>query len=580
MRVKDVQPKEVLQKTLKRIDRRGYKAYKDIEGVYSFDRFILYIDHVQGDPFASPSRLRVRLLQADAELPEWSFSNSYRKLAAKDFLIRQFHRSILRFSKRNRGSGKSGLFAVDCPGQEVIERTACVLNKEFVEMRFVCGLPASGRTILADEAIKMLFVELPKIVENSLFYKNIDTFSFKRHIYTVEDNCVLRESLKDKGLVSFIANGSILPRESGVSQRPMSQEEAVPFKSPPSLEIAFELPNKGIVYGMEIKEGVTLIVGGGYHGKTTLLGAIERAVYPHIPGDGREYVATIDAAVKIRAEDGRYIEGVNISAFINNLPRGKDTTFFSTLNASGSTSQAANIVEALEAGAKLLLIDEDTSATNFMIRDARMQALVKKEKEPITPFIDLVRPMYKRLGVSTVVVIGGSGDYLDVADSVIMMDEYLPRDVTCDAKQIAKLFPTGRRQETVADIDYPKKRVPLSGSISPYKRSKKAVVKTKGKDVLIFGEETVNLSYLSQLVEESQTRGIGEFWYYAFRKGYIDGNTSLIDIIYKIMGDIKRQGLDVISHIRGGHPGDYALPRVFEIIGAANRLRSLKIKKG
>ena len=101
---------------------------------------------------------------------------------------------------------------------------------------------------------------------------------------------------------------------------------------------------------MGIRKGITLIVGGGYHGKSTLLKALEAGVYNHIAGDGREFVITDDTAFKLRAEDGRSITGVDISPFIKNLPNKKDTVHFSTEDASGSTSQAANLMEALESG--------------------------------------------------------------------------------------------------------------------------------------------------------------------------------------------------------------------------------------
>ena len=201
------------------------------------------------------------------------------------------------------------------------------------------------------------------------------------------------------------------------------------------------LPNNGEITGMGIRKGVTLIVGGGYHGKSTLLNALEYGIYNHIPDDGREFVVTNADAVKIRAEDGRSIQSLNIDPFISNLPFDQDTTEFSTANASGSTSQAANILEALEVGASTLLLDEDTLATNFMIRDIRMKTLIAKEKEPITPFVEHVRSLYEEKGISTVIVMGGSGDYFSLADVVIGMIEYSPHDLTSQAHQIVKENP-------------------------------------------------------------------------------------------------------------------------------------------
>ena len=168
-------------------------------------------------------------------------------------------------------------------------------------------------------------------------------------------------------------------------------KNGIHFVSPSSMEVTLNLPNHGPLKGMGIPKGITLIVGGGYHGKSTLLEALELGVYNHIAGDGREYVITESDAVKIRAEDGRSIKSADISLFINDLPNGKDTCCFYTEDASGSTSQAANVMEAIETGSRLLLIDEDTSATNFMIRDELMQRVVKRSQEPITPFIERVQ---------------------------------------------------------------------------------------------------------------------------------------------------------------------------------------------
>jgi len=569
---------ERLKKILLSIDGRGYKAYKQIEGAYKFDFFDLFIDHVQGDPFAAPSRLRVRVKQEVAQIPGWAFENPHRQMACCDFLTRTFAKAIRKYAEGKRGSGKSGLFAVDVPGQQVLKRTSCLVNEAFVEIRFVCGLPAAGRRALGREAMEMFFDELPRIVEEALLYRNINEENLKRHVEVVEDHFYIKEQLKEQKLVSFIADGSILPRESGVSQRPMRREDAVAFSSPPSLRVTMTLPNRGEITGMGIPEGVTLITGGGYHGKTTLLEAIEMGVYPHIPGDGREYVATVEETAKIRAEDGRSVKGVDISPFINNLPGGKDTSFFSTEDASGSTSQAANIQEALEMGVKLLLIDEDTSATNFMIRDARMQRLIAKDKEPITPFIDHVRGLFEQLGVSTILVIGGSGDYLDVADKVIMMDEYVPLDVTQEAMSVAQSIKTNRAKEAQKVPFIPSSRVPVPGSINPH-LGKKLKIKANGLRSITFGRDNMDLGALSLLVDESQTRMIAQIWHYAYVKGYIDGRRSIVEIIDKVFGDIQEKGMDVISPHRYGHPGDYALPRKFETAFAINRLRSLKIAR-
>ena len=326
---------------------------------------------------------------------------------------------------------------------------------------------------------------------------------------------------------------------------------------------------------MGIPEGVTLIVGGGYHGKSTLLSALEKGAYNHIPGDGRELVVTVDDSVKIRAEDGRFIENVDISPFIRNLPLGLDTRAFSSPDASGSTSQAANIMEALEVGARLLLVDEDTSATNFMIRDERMQSLVAKEKEPITPFIDKVKQLYADLGVSTILVMGGSGDYFDVADTVIMMDEYLPRDRTDEARRIAESFSTRRQFEGGARFGTVKARRPLPEGFNPRKgRHDQAKTSARSIHAIAFGYHLIDLSQVEQLVDISQTRAIGDIIHYAMKR-YIDGERTLREILGLVEADLDRDGMDVICPYL---KGNYARPRRYEIAAAINRLRTLKCK--
>lgn len=563
-----------LRRTLRRIDGKGYKAYKDIEGSYGFGDYTLIVDHVQGDPFASPSRVRVRLPQRIAGFPKETYRTKSREIALRDFLTRKFLDATRRFCKGNRGTGKSGLISIDRPGQEILERTSMFVNDEYVEARFVMGLPAFGRRIAGGHAEEMFFQELPRIVRSSLLFKNLDRGELYRHIETAEDADFLRGKLDELGLVAFVADEAILPRASGIDPRPLTRGRVIPFKSPESLRVKVDLPNRGPVTGMGIPKGITLIVGGGYHGKSTLLRALELGVYNHIPGDGRELVVTDPRAIKIRAEDGRRIEKVDISPFINNLPFGQDTTAFSTEDASGSTSQAANIIEALEVGARLLLIDEDTSATNFMIRDHRMQELVSKDKEPITPFIDKVRQLYTDMGVSTILVIGGSGDYFDVADHVICMIEYVPHDLTKQAKAIAEKYKAERKPEGGEHFGGITHRIPLLHSFDPSKGRREVKISSKGLHSIAFGTHNIDLGAVEQLVDISQTRAIGDAIYYATR--YMDGRRTLREIVESVLRDIRTRGLDVLSP----RPvGDYAIFRGLELAAAINRLRTLSVRQ-
>ncbi|ADL07439.1 ABC-ATPase domain-containing protein [Thermosediminibacter oceani] len=565
--------KEDLKKIIARINGKGYKAYKEIQGDYDFGGFVLYIDHVQGDPFASPSRVRLWVDMKRAGFPEELYKTSVRTTALEDFLARQAA-AVIRKLPRVNGTGGSGEIYIDKGGQEILKRTAVKVCSDYVEARLSVGLPAFGRRINGGGAETLFFSNLPEIAEKALLYRNIDAESARKWVELAEDQEYLRDQLKKSRLVAFVADGSILPRESGISDRPMRGDRVVPFKSPESLKVSFELPNAGVVGGMGIPEGVTLIVGGGYHGKTTLLSALQRGVYNHIPGDGREFVITVKDAVKIRAEDGRRVEKVDISPFITNLPDGQDTRKFSTENASGSTSQAANIMEAVEIGTSLLLLDEDTCATNFMIRDARMQKLVAKEKEPITPFIDRVRQLYEELGISTVLVMGGSGDYFDMADCVIKMQDYRPYDVTEEARRIAAEIKTDRRIERTEGPISVTPRVILKEGLEL--RGKKKV-KSRDVDTLQYGGEYIEMDYVEQLVDRSQTSAVGEIIRYAVEK-YVDGGRTFKEIVEMVFADIEKYGIDVVSPFYGKHPGNLALPRPQEVAAGLNRYRGLRVK--
>jgi predicted ABC-class ATPase len=550
-----------LVRKLRKIDGRGYKAYQILKGSYEFSNFTLFIDRVQGDPFATPSNVRIRIPQRVAGFPAEIFSSRSREIALRDFLTRALYQQARKHS-RKAGSGYSGLIKVERPSQKILERNSAFVKGEWIELRFRVGLPASGRKILASEAKEIFTERIPEIAE-ALRFKNLDRDEILEHVKTAEDADFLRNELPSLNLVAFVADGSILPRKSGIDERPL--ENAIPFESPPSLRISVELPNRGEVTGMGIRKGVTLIVGGGYHGKSTLLKALEAGIYNHIPGDGRELVVSNPKAVKIRAEDGRRVEMVDISAFIGDLPFGKDTRAFSTENASGSTSQAANIIEAIEAGAEVLLIDEDTSATNFMIRDFRMQELVPKEIEPITPFIDRVRQLYET-GVSTVIVMGGSGDYFDVADCVICMINYRPHDYTEKAKVIAEKFKL-RKKEVSEGFKLKSRMLKLEIR----SRRNEIKISVRGRRTILFGGELIDLSCVEQIFEVQQTRSIAYAIYRAMK--YMDGKRTLKEVVDDVMGEIRKKGLDILAPLT-----EFAEFRDLELAAAINRMRNLECK--
>ena len=561
-----------LRSLLKRIDHRGYPAYKDTRGTYQFPGYILSIDHVQGDPFASPSKVSVRASGRTAGFPKELYQEDYQRIALQDELTRQYGRQAEQFAFKAKGSGKSGLISVSRCSQEVLERTACRIDPKSgdIVLRMEIGFPANGRTINARELEKILFDFVPECVKHSLFYKNMDAKRLRAIADLAEDQHHIREMLPKMGLCAFVANGSVLPRESGISSRPM--KGGVKFQSPKELEVTMELPRKGKITGMGIRKGITLIVGGGYHGKSTLLKALELGVYDHIAGDGREYVITDNTAVKLRAEDGRSIQKTDISMFINDLPNGKDTVGFCTEDASGSTSQAANVVESIEAGTSLLLIDEDTSATNFMIRDELMQRVIHRDMEPITPFIERIRELYDDYGISTVIVAGSSGAYFHVADTIIQMDRYVPKDITAYAKKEAESYPAVSGPETPAKRpDF--HRCPRAGK--GFRENDRIKMKTMGREAVMINKETIDLRYVEQITDSEQVTALGYCMRYA-QKHIMDGRKDLRQIVDELEQVIEKGTLAALCE-SSSSISCMAMPRRQEIFACFDRYRSLKM---
>lgn len=565
-----------LEKRLEDIHRKSYPAYKSLTGSWQFPDYVLHIDHVQGDPFASPSWLRVEVPAVKAAFPADLYDTKEKKTALEDALIREFGHAVSGYMFRAKGSGKSGLLSVSRCGQEILERTSLTIDERSIQVRFEAGFPADGRRINGPELRKILFEYIPVCVRKSLYYRSLDPDRLQAAADLAEDQTFIREELKRRNLAAFVANGSVLPRESGVSDRPM--KGAVAFQSPPSMEVELILPHKGPVKGMGIPRGITLIVGGGYHGKSTLLKALELGVYNHVRGDGREYVITDDTAVKIRAEDGRSVCHADISLFINHLPNGKNTEDFSTADASGSTSQAAAVVEALEAGAGLLLMDEDTSATNFMVRDALMQSVISKEKEPITPFIGQAARLYEEKGISVILVAGSSGAYFYIADHIIQMDTYRAFDITDRVKEICR-----RSGNTSLSMDCtPAAAGPKSGSLSLPPRYVKAAptekkhgqikIRQYGKDSFSIGKQTVELKYVEQIADSEQTMTLACVLRQILLQMETEKNASLEELAEKIWKQIEARGLSCLA--QGAYiPAPLAMIRKQEIYACLNRYR-------
>ncbi|WP_084546715.1 ABC-ATPase domain-containing protein [Glycomyces arizonensis] len=546
-------PRHDLSNELTALEGASYGRYKSLRGKWWTDQAVLDIIKVQSDPFAPPSRVALTFDSEQADLIGDWFATEARRRAVAVLLAKRFRKAC-----------KTKDLRIDAGGQEILRRSSCEVGADgSVVFRLGAQFPGRGRRIDGRGAARLLCEALPDAADEALSVSEEEAAPWVR---CADDTEALRRAVAERGLVAFVADGARLARRSGVDQRPM--DGGVPFTSPESMAVHIELPHAGTVRGMGIGPGVTLIVGGGFHGKSTLLRALEAGVWDHVPGDGRELVVADASAVKVRAEDGRAATGVDVHAFVDHLPSGDDTRHFSTENASGSTSQAAAVVESLEAGSRLLLIDEDTAATNLMIRDARMQELVAKEREPLTPLVDLIRSMADDHGVSTVLVMGGSGDYMDVADRVVMMDAYRPADVTARAKELAA-EPTGRVAEAGA-FAMPRPRVIDPASVSSEFRGKQKI-RAGGTDSLRFGSADVDVRSVEQITDQSMTVGIGLAIEAAVRRGWIDGRATVAEALDRLETALDVEALLKIREV------DLALPRRHEVAATLNRMRQLRV---
>lgn len=554
-----------LLKELSQMDGRPYGAYRSLAGTWDYGDFTVAIDRVQSDPYAPPSVLRAWTTPSGMGLPDEALASSQARLAAADYLARIF------YDAAHARAGRD--VQIPRPRQEVLQRSYALVLPDRVEVRFQVRLPARGRTILGRTAARLFDVDVPNIIMDCFdFVTDDEATNTKRrglltHIAAYEDYCALRGALDENGWVAFVADGAVLARRSGVSQLPLA--DAVPFISPAALRASVDLPHAGAVTGLAIPPGITLIAGGGYHGKSTLLSAIARGVYAHIPGDGRELVATVDDAVKVRAADGRAVTGVDVSPLITELPGGADTARFTTENASGSTSQAASIMEAIELGTRLLLIDEDSSASNLLMRDSRMRTLV--ESEPITPLVDRIRALADTGGVSTLIITGGTGDYLDAADRVIMLDTYKCYDVTDRAREVVEEQPRKRTDEPWPISE--SKRCPLPENV----QSDRPKTKAAGTDGIILDNQTISLADVEQIVESGQSEAIA--W---IVRGMLEhvcyGELTVGEALDQVERMLTSGGLDTLRRFGAReYPAFLVRPRRVDAGAALNRFRGLKL---
>ncbi len=553
-------------KTLRSLEQAPAKDYAHIVGTYDFNDFLLTIEHVPDRPERYPTHVRVTVPHMFAKFPKDVFTPKSREIAARDFIARSFDSQAPRFSASQPGI-RGGTISIETPVREVLEISAVVVNDNSIEARFTVELPVQKGRISCPAALELLTKKVPALVRECLMFPNMDGEKLADWIETAEDAEYLRGALADRGLVAFVADGSILPRR--ISQ---AVKGIVPFTSPDELAVTLDLPNLGSIRGMGIPKGITLITGGVSHGKTTLLRAIELGVYNHHHGDGREFVVTAPDAVGVRVEEGRRIEHVDISPIIGTIATNIDTKKFSSHLAPPAASLAANLMEALEIGTSLLLFDDENITANMLGNDGHMQKLVPLGDSPAHGLVDILPRLRDEHGISSIVA-GGSGDFFAVADTVITMKNYVCRDATAEAKRITEEFPTGRVWEHDKPFPLPAGRCPLTHSLEPFKTEHDSRSRPQMRRYVQYGDEYIDVANITQLIGQAQGRGITRGIAMVFKM--MNSSRSLSEAVHRVMERVEKIGPDALSN---RHMGDLSSFRAYELAAVINRLKNLKIQ--
>ena len=557
---------KALYQKIRSLDGKPYGTYKNLATrEWDFGDFVLEFIHVQGDPYAPASRVLLRAKLATlGYAPEWG-SDFEHRLALSDFLYRRLGRMV-----QERYPGKDAAVVFDTAGPEMLVRNSLWIDNGEIRVCLQVRLPGEGRKIQAELAAEILTMVMPDLVAAGLYYTQGDEPAMQRHYRVLAERREILAQLDGRGLCAFVPDGAVLPRASGLSELPL--EGAVPFAAPAELAVTLNACGREI-RGMGIPKGITVITGGAFHGKSTLLQALVRAVYPHVPGDGREGIVVDDTALRVGVEDGRSVRGTDLSMFVRDLPGGISTKDFSTLSASGSTSEAANLLEAMEAGARTFLIDEDSSAVNFLIRDVRVRKLLGDEREPLIPLTDRIRSLASA-GMNFILVAGACGDYLDLADNIIVMANY---KAECAKSAMSSWKAEGLIGSTVNARPFAAYMQPLQKHVRPASAVERQVkVKLAGDSLLQIGFLVADTSRLVTLVDKQQRLGAGFMLLNMLQnaasntaEGSAPANDSVAATAQKLCDAVCNVGF---RNLPQGMSREMSLPRAVDIACVAFRL--------
>lgn len=557
---------KALYQKIRSLDGKPYGTYKNLATrEWDFGDFVLEFIHVQGDPYAPASRVLLRAKLATlGYAPEWG-SDFEHRLALSDFLYRRLGRMV-----QERYPGKDAAVVFDTAGPEMLVRNSLWIDNGEIRACLQVRLPGEGRKIQAEPAAEILTMVIPDLVAAGLYYTQGDEPAMQRHYRVLAERREILAQLDGRGLCAFVPDGAVLPRASGLSELPL--EGAVPFAAPAELAVTLNACGREI-RGMGIPKGITVITGGAFHGKSTLLQAFVRAVYPHVPGDGREGIVVDDTALRVGVEDGRSVRGTDLSMFVRDLPGGISTKDFSTLSASGSTSEAANLLEAMEAGARTFLIDEDSSAVNFLIRDVRVRKLLGDEREPLIPLTDRIRSLASA-GMNFILVAGACGDYLDLADNIIVMANY---KAECAKSTVSSWKAEGLIGSTVNARPFAAYMQPLQKHVRPASAVERQVkVKLAGDSLLQIGFLVADTSRLVTLVDKQQRLGAGFMLLNMLQNaasntagGSAPASDSVAGVAQKLCDVVCNVGF---RNLPQGMSREMSLPRAVDIACVAFRL--------
>ena len=585
---------KALYQKIRSLQGKNYGLYKSLaDRSWDFGDFVLEFLHVQGDPYAPASRVMIKSsLQMLGFSSEWG-SSYERRLALSDFLYRKLSALV-----REKYPDKDAAVVFDTAGPEMLVRNALWVDNGELRACLQVRLPGDGRKIQAEAAAEILTMVLPDLVSAALYNSGESKpegveLELLEHYRVLAERKAILEELEKRNLVAFVPNGAVLPRASGLSELPM--EGAVPFTAPVEMEVTLNANGREI-RGMGIPKGITVISGGAFHGKSTLLQALTKAVYPHIPGDGREGIVISESAVRVGVEDGRSVRGTDLSQFVRDLPGGISTKNFTTACASGSTSEAANLMEAMEAGSDVFLIDEDSSAVNFLIRDVRVRKLLGDDREPLIPLTDRIREIKNR---SFILVAGACGDFLDLADNIIVMASYKAECARINGKNVA----TGLNAVSVGDAvvaaakivpnlpafvepqcrDFAEYVKPLLPSLRPASAVERQVkVKISGDTLLQIGFLVSDTSKAGALVDKQQRFGAGFMLLNLCQNaasnndsanGELQKSATIMERINALCEKIKNVGF---RNLPQGLSREMSLPRPIDIACVLYRLRDNK----